>query len=165
MARPVELDRINRRILAELQGDARVTNLVLAERVGLSPSACLKRVQALEAAGCIRGYYTVINFDRVADHIEAYLFIEMADMTGATRTRFEAHIRDHLNIVDCMRMGGKPDYIALVYAADIGELGALIESFTSADLNVARADVSPVMNYTKRFEGFPLEAVKWKERT
>jgi len=164
MTKTVELDRINRRILAELQSDARITNVVLAERVGLSPSACLKRVQALEGAGCIRTYTAVINFDRVADYIHAYLSMDLIDTTAATRARFEEQIRSHPNVVDCVRLGGDPDYVAYVYAADVDDLTATIDKITNENPGIARANASIIMEFTKRWEGFPLHCMNWKSR-
>lgn len=165
MIKSVELDRINRRILEELQRDARITNLVLSERVGLSASACLKRVQALEAAGCIYGYVTSLNLDRIAHYVKAYLLIEMQDMTQATVSAFNEHIPSLTNVVDCMRVGGNPDYIALVFGSDVAEISAMIDGLMAQDLKIARINLHVVLAQPKWFEGYPIDGIKWKERT
>ena len=158
----LQLDRLNRRILSELQNDARVTNAELAQRVGLSPSACLKRVQALEATGCIRGYLMWANLDALTVNVQAYFLVWLDDTKLETTTRFEAFIQPLSNVIDCMRLGGEPDYIAYLACSDVPELTRLHDAFLAADIGVQRINMRVVMGQSKWFGGYPLDTLTWK---
>ncbi len=161
----VELDRLNRRILTELQLNARISNIELAERVGLSASACLKRVQALEAVGCIQGYLMAANIDRIAHSVQAYFLIHLQDTRQETTRRFETYLASASHIVDCMRVGGAPDYIALVVGSDVPHLNALLNEMMDAGLNVERINLQIVLSRPKWFVGYPLSSLTWKEHS
>ncbi|NVD43374.1 Lrp/AsnC family transcriptional regulator [Ensifer sp. HO-A22] len=158
----IELDQINRKILIELQRDARVTNLELANRVGLSPSACLKRVQALEAAKCIQGYIMATDLDRITHNVQAYFMVHMDNIRPETIARFERAFLEFSEVVDCMRVGGDPDFIALVVCSDVQQIDRLMDDMMAADIGIRNIRMHVILNRPKWFVGYPLEAMKWK---
>lgn len=118
----VQLDAIDRAILAELQRDGRLTNQSLAERVRLSPSACLRRVKALEDAGVIAGYVALLNPKAVGQHGTSYTIINLENTQQATREAFEQAVRDTPEILDCVYVAGANDYLVRFAYRDAEDL-------------------------------------------
>lgn len=114
----VPVDALDRAILDHLQADGRLTNVQLAERVRLSPSPCLRRVRALEAAGVIRGYHADIDPAAVGRNLEVTVHVELALKDRVTVEAFEKGVRALDEIVECRRMFGVPDYVIRVLVAD-----------------------------------------------
>ena len=106
------IDGTDRRILNCLRLDARITNNALAAEVGMSPSACLRRVRRLEERGVIRGYAAVLAND-ADDGVVAYVEITLEKQTDDHMRRFEAAVRNHPEIRDCYLMAGAADYISI----------------------------------------------------
>lgn len=118
----VQLDAIDKAILAELQRDGRLTNQSLAERVRLSPSACLRRVKALEDAGVIAGYVALLNPKAVGQHGTSYTIINLENTQQATREAFEQAVRDTPEILDCVYVAGANDYLVRFAYRDAEDL-------------------------------------------
>jgi DNA-binding Lrp family transcriptional regulator len=114
-----EFDRIDRRILHELSSDARQTNVKLAERVGLSPSACLRRVQELERAGVITGYRAVIDRSRLGAGFIVYVTIGLSSHTKDSLQGFERAISQSPHVVEFHTITGAVEYLLRVEVADI----------------------------------------------
>jgi DNA-binding Lrp family transcriptional regulator len=114
-----EFDRIDRRILHELSSDARQTNVKLAERVGLSPSACLRRVQELERAGVITGYRAVIDRSRLGAGFIVYVTIGLSSHTKDSLQGFERAISQSPDVVEFHTITGTVEYLLRVEVADI----------------------------------------------
>ena len=112
------MDRTDRAIIDELRRDARVSNVDLADRVSLSPSACLRRVRALEQAGVIRGYRAEIDPAADGRGFEVEVMIELTHKDRATVEEFERRIAVMDPVVACRRMFGVPDYLVRVAVAD-----------------------------------------------
>ena len=112
------MDRIDRAIIGELRRDARLPNVELAERISLSPSACLRRVRALEQAGVIRGYHADIDPAADGRGFEVEVMIELTHKDRATVEAFELRIAAMDPVVECRRMFGVPDYLVRVAVAD-----------------------------------------------
>ncbi|RVT85648.1 Lrp/AsnC family transcriptional regulator [Rhodobacteraceae bacterium CCMM004] len=113
------LDDTDRRILRVLSGDGRISNLALAERVGLSPSACLRRVSALERAGVIAGYRAVLNPAAMGVGFVAYVAVGLNDHTKASQEAFERSIARAPEVVECHNITGTVEYLLRVEAADL----------------------------------------------
>lgn len=112
------LDPLDQRLLQRLRADGRISNADLASAVGLSPSACLRRVRRLEERGVIRGYAAVLaNYSD--DGVVAYVEITLEKQTDDHMRRFEAAVRNHPEIRDCYLMAGEADYIVRAVAPDI----------------------------------------------
>jgi Lrp/AsnC family leucine-responsive transcriptional regulator len=112
------MDAIDRAILSHLQDDGRLSNVELAERVRLSPSACLRRVRNLEQAGAIAGYHAVIDPAAVGRAFQITVHATLMMRNRATIETFEAAVAELEDVVECRRMYGDPDYLMRVAVAD-----------------------------------------------
>jgi len=119
MQQTTALDRIDEIILSELAKDARQTNVKLAERVGLSPSACLRRVQDLESAGIITGYRAVIDRSRLGAGLVVYITVGLSNHTKEHLQAFERAIAGAPEVVECHTITGAIEYLLRVEVADI----------------------------------------------
>lgn len=115
----VDIDQIDRRILRELSKDARQTNLKLAERVGLSPSACLRRVQELERTGVITGYRVVIDRSLLGAGFVAYVTVGLSNHTKEGLRAFEKAISACPDVVEFHTVTGSIEYLLRVELADM----------------------------------------------
>ena len=121
------LDRYDRRILALLQQDGRISNQTLAERVGLSPSPCLRRVRALEQAGIIAGYRALLDARRLGLNLMALVSISMDRHTPERFANFEARIAQLPAVLECLLVTGQDaDYQLKVIVADMDAYQALL---------------------------------------
>lgn len=108
------MDRITERILQELTRDGRISNLELAERVGLSPSACLRRVQDLERRGVIAGYRAVLDRGALGIGFLAYVTVGLNSHTKASQVAFEQAMSRAPEVVECHNVTGAVEYILRV---------------------------------------------------
>lgn len=107
------------RILRELTRDGRVSNTELAERVGLSPSACLRRVQELERIGVIKGYRAVLDRDAMGAGFAAYVAVGLSDHSKAAQEAFEKSISRAPQVRECHNITGAIEYLLRVEVADL----------------------------------------------
>ena len=114
-----KLDKYNSNILRELQSNGRISNIDLADRVGLSPSACLRRVQELEKTGVIAGFRAVLNPERLGIGFIAYLAVGLGDHTLPSQHAFEAAMRDSDAVRECHNVTGAVEYLVRIEVADI----------------------------------------------
>ena len=112
-------DDINHRILRELSLNGRLTNLELSAKVGLSPSACLRRVQELERNGVIRGYRAVINSEALGIGFIAYMCVGLSDHSRKAQKAFENAISRAKQVRECHNVTGTFEYLLRVEVADI----------------------------------------------
>jgi DNA-binding Lrp family transcriptional regulator len=131
------LDPVDERILDRLRVDARITNAELAAAVGLSASACLRRVRLLEERGVIRGYTTVLASQQ-DEGVVAYVQITLEKQTDEYMRRFEAAVRNHPEIRDCYLMAGAADYIVRAVAPNIAAYELIHKDVLSRLPGVAR---------------------------
>lgn len=115
------LDAIDRNILRLLRLDARRSNASLATEVGLSPSACLRRIKLMERAGVIRGYTALVDAGTSDATIAVIINITLERQTEDHLDRFEAAVRQHPEIRECFLMTGGSDYLLRVEVANAGE--------------------------------------------
>ena len=118
---PHRLDDIDRRILRELQRDGRLTNAELAERVGLSPSPCLRRVRLLEDAGVIAGYTARLDAARLDLGFTVFARVWLKQQDAQTVDNFTKEAARLPNVVDCFLMAGDCDFILRVVARDLDD--------------------------------------------
>ncbi|MEM7719333.1 MAG: Lrp/AsnC family transcriptional regulator [Pseudomonadota bacterium] len=112
-------DRIDDQILQVLRIDGRLPNTELADRVGLSPSACLRRVQTLERRGVIRGYKAVLDTTQMGRGFVAYITVGLNDHTTAAQTAFERAIARAPEVAECHNITGSVEYLLRVEVADL----------------------------------------------
>ena len=115
----ITLDAIERRILENLQDDARMRNVDLAGKVGLSPSPCLRRVGNLEQTGVIRGYATLLDAEAVGLPVSIFVSVTLEKQVERALKIFEKHIRARPEVMECYLMTGDADYLLRVVTADL----------------------------------------------
>jgi Lrp/AsnC family transcriptional regulator, leucine-responsive regulatory protein len=115
----VRLDATDRRILQVLQQDGRIANIALADRVGLSPSACLRRVQDLERSGVIRGYRAIVDPVRIGIGFVAYVTVGLNSHTKVAQEAFERAIARAVEVRECHNVTGTVEYLLRVETADL----------------------------------------------
>ena len=113
------IDAQNEKILRELSRDGRLSNLDLAARVGLSPSACLRRVQELERSGVIKGYRAVLDPARLGVGFTAYVAVGLSNHTKAGQEGFERAIARSPQVRECHNVTGSIEYLLRVEATDL----------------------------------------------
>lgn len=113
------MDVTDRAILGLLQVEGRLSNLELAERVRLTPSPCLRRVRNLEETGVITGYRAVIDPAAVGRGFQVVAYVELVGQDAETVTAFEAAVMEIDDVVECLRMFGRPDYVLRVAVPDM----------------------------------------------
>ena len=139
------MDRIDRKILAELHRDGRLSLTELAERVGLSLSPCHRRVRALEESGVILGYRAVLAPSELGLNFSALVFVTLREVTRQAVADFEAALPEIPQIVEAQRLFGDPDYLLHVIAKDLPAYQQLYDEQLSALPNVQRLVSTLVM--------------------
>lgn len=123
----MQLDRYDRQILRILQAEGRISNQELAERIRLTPSPCLRRVQALEAAGIITGYRALLDAKALGLTLMALIHISMDQHTPERFAHFEAQIADIAEVLECLLITGQAaDYQLKVVVKDLDAFQALL---------------------------------------
>ncbi|HEX6957332.1 MAG TPA: Lrp/AsnC family transcriptional regulator [Ferrovibrio sp.] len=126
-----ELDATDLRILAKLQEEARLTNVELAEAVGLSASPCARRVQALERAGIIDRYVTLLDPAKIGLHVSVYISVTLERQVEEALQIFESAVRSYPEVMECHLMTGDADYLLRVVVPDLGSYQTfLLEKLT-----------------------------------
>lgn len=136
MTGPLKLDRIDVRILATLQDQGNITNVALADVVGLSPSPCLQRVKRLEKAGYIEGYRAVLNLRTLAEHVVVFTEITLSDHRLKDFTKFEVEIRKNPHVLECHLLSGGYDYLVKFVARGVSQYQDIIESLLERNLGI-----------------------------
>ena len=147
----MKLDTIDLRILAELQADGSLSNVALAKKVHLSPSPCLARVKALEAAGVISRYVALANASALGLGLNVFINISLKTQNKGALAEFEQRIAEHDEVMECYLMTGDSDYLIRVAVADIGAL----EKFILEQL-------TPIAGIEKIRSSFALKQVRYK---
>ena len=138
----MSLDRIDIAILETLQKDGRISNAALAETVGLSQSACSRRLDMLERSGAIRGYHARLSNDAVGHTMTAIVHISLSGQFEKSLSEFEAAIRHCPNVLSCHLMSGEYDYILRVAARDLQDYERVHKQWLSAMPHVTRINSS-----------------------
>ncbi|MEM7727726.1 MAG: Lrp/AsnC family transcriptional regulator [Pseudomonadota bacterium] len=149
------MDRIDRKIVRTLQRDGRLSNRELAERVGLSPSPCLRRLKRLEATGVIRGYHAEVDPDLYGLPITVFIRIRLERHDEETVNAFEAKVRANDNIVECHVMTGQADYLLRVMVSDLSDYERFVRRELQRIGGIASIDTSFAYGQVKRRAAFP----------
>ncbi|MDE2013207.1 MAG: Lrp/AsnC family transcriptional regulator [Alphaproteobacteria bacterium] len=113
-----KIDRFDKAILGQLQADSRLTFNEIGERVGLSPSACHKRVKAMEEAGLIAGYVAIVAEEQAQLRTSVFVQISLASQKQEVLEAFERAVSGHEEIMECFLMAGLSDYLLRVLCRD-----------------------------------------------
>jgi Lrp/AsnC family leucine-responsive transcriptional regulator len=151
-----EVDQIDLRIMEVLQKDARITNQALADRVALSPSACLRRVRDLENRGLISAYRAQIRIDRIRSVTAVMAHISFAQHTIKNLEDFDACIESIPEIVESYRVSGNVDYILRVVVPDMHAWKRIMTVLVNGDFGVEKIVSHFLMDQIKTFKGYKL---------
>jgi DNA-binding Lrp family transcriptional regulator len=150
------VDALDRKILAELQQDGRLTVTELAERVGLSLSPCHRRLRGLEHSGAIRGYHAHLNANALGLTFEALVFVTMRGGDRATVDAFELAVAAIPHIREAQRLFGEPDYLLRVITADLPAYQELYDNRLATLPGVQRLSSTLVMKSVVENRPLPL---------
>jgi Lrp/AsnC family transcriptional regulator, leucine-responsive regulatory protein len=150
----VKLDAIDRAILNELQHAGRLSNQELAHRVHLSPSACLRRVKALEDNGVIAQYVALVNPAAVGRHGTSFTIINLESMNTGQLEAFEQAVRDQPEVLDCFYVAGSNDYLIRFAYRDSQDLERFHTDVLMRLPNVARSNSMLVLRTVKKTTAF-----------
>lgn len=150
------MDSIDRSILHQLQLDGRQPNNLLADRVGLSPSPCLRRVRHLEEQGVITGYTAILDRRAVGCGYEALVWVTLDRVTRESMTDFESAVQHLDAVVEVLRMMGQPDYLLRVVASDAEAFEALYIDQLAELAHVKTLTSQSAMKVVKRTHVLPL---------
>jgi DNA-binding Lrp family transcriptional regulator len=139
------IDDLDRAIIDELRRDARLSNIELGRRVGLTPAPCLRRVRRLEQLGVIRGYRADIDPDAEGRGMEVIVGVEISQMTQASIEAFESAVVEFDEVVEARRMFGTPDYLLTVAVADHRAYEAFVTNKLSTLPALARVNSHQTM--------------------
>jgi DNA-binding Lrp family transcriptional regulator len=155
-----KLDEIDRKILAELQADGRMTNVELASRVGISAPPCLRRVRTLEETGYIRGYHADVNPRELGFEVQVFAMVGLHSQAEADLSAFENRCREWPLVRECHMLNGEIDFILKCVAPDLSSFqNFLTEALTSAP-NVASVKTSLVIRCAKDDPGVPFDVLE-----
>jgi Lrp/AsnC family transcriptional regulator, leucine-responsive regulatory protein len=143
------LDRTDRAILAQLQLEGRISNAELATRVRLSPSACLRRVQRLEAEGVIAGYAARLDPARLGLGLQAFVRLQLARHDAHSIERFVERVRGWDEVTACYALTGDMDYLLHVAVADLEHFSRFLLDRVLHDGDVADVNTSFVLRAVK----------------
>ncbi|MFW2544190.1 Lrp/AsnC family transcriptional regulator [Primorskyibacter sp. 2E107] len=154
------LDPIDRKILAELQADGRMTNVELAKRVGISAPPCLRRVRALEEMGFIKGYHAEVDARELGFEVQVFVMVGLQSQAETDLRAFEERCRGWPLVRECHMLNGEVDFILKCAAPDL----STFQSFLTGELltapNVASVKTSLVIRGAKDEPGVPFDVLE-----
>ena len=152
---PHLLDATDRRILAELQADGRMTNVELARRAGISAPPCLRRVRRLEEAGIIRGYHADSDPQRLGWEIIFFAIVGLDSQKETVLTAFEKHVAGWPEVRECHMIRGGGDFLLRLVARDTAHENQLTTRLTGAP-SVSRVQTLQTIRTSRNLAGVPL---------
>lgn len=150
------LDTIDRRLLAELQDDGRMTNVELAHRVGLTAPPCLRRVRALEELGVIRGYHADLDPAKLGFSITVFAMVSLRSQAEGDLREFEAAMADLPEVREVHMLNGEIDFILKIVSEDLQRFQEFLTSKLTPAPNVASVKTSLTIRTSKNRPGVPL---------
>lgn len=156
MAR-VKLDRIDLRILRDLQDNGRMTNVDLAKRVGISPPPCLRRVRALEETGCIRGYHADLDPEALGFRVTVFAHVGLHSQAEADLVAFEELVKSWPEVRDCHMLAGETDFLLRIVAEDWDAYQQFLTTKLTAAPNVSVVKSASAIRTSKSLPGVPVE--------
>jgi DNA-binding Lrp family transcriptional regulator len=151
------LDQIDRRLLAELQDEGRVTNVELAQRVGLTAPPCLRRVRSLEESGIIKGYHAELDGAKLGFSITVFALVSLKSQAEESLRQFEDHMRLLPEVRECHMLNGEIDFILKIVSKDLQSFQEFLTSKLTPAPNVASVKTSLTIRTAKQLPGVPLD--------
>jgi DNA-binding Lrp family transcriptional regulator len=152
------MDAIDRKILAILQTEGRITNVELAERVGLTAPPCLRRVHQLERAGLIRGYHADLAATELGYGITVFARVSLKSQAEPDLLAFEQHVAGLPEVRECHMLNGEIDFILKIVARDLQTFQMFLTSQLTTAPNVDSIKTSLTIRTSKDLPGIPVDA-------
>jgi DNA-binding Lrp family transcriptional regulator len=152
----LDIDEIDRRIISELQGDGRMTNVELARRAGISPPPCLRRVRRLEDAGFIQGYFAQTDGQKLGWQIAFFVIVGLESQKQLVLDAFETMVAGWPEVRECHMIRGGGDFLLKLVARDAAHENQLTARLTAAP-NVARVQTLQTIRTSRDLAGVPME--------
>jgi DNA-binding Lrp family transcriptional regulator len=153
----VKLDRIDRKILNDLQEQGRMTNVELAQRAGISAPPCLRRVRALEEAGVIKGYHADIDAGTLGFGVTVFAQVGLSSQSEADLKKFEDLVRSWPLVRECYLVSGEADFIMKIVAEDWDSYQKFLTSHLTTAPNVSHIKSALGIRVAKHKPGVPVD--------
>lgn len=154
------LDPIDRKILAELQADGRMTNVELAKRVGISAPPCLRRVRTLEEQGFIKGYFAEVDARELGFEVQVFAMVGLSSQAEVDLSAFEQNCRDWPLVRECHMLNGEVDFVLKCVAPDLSSFQSFLTGQLLTTPNVASVKTSLVIRGAKDEPGVPFDVLE-----
>ena len=154
------LDLIDRKILAELQANGRMTNVELAKRVGISAPPCLRRVRTLEESGYIKGYHAKVDSSELGFEVQVFAHVGLTSQAEADLSAFENKCRSWPLVRECHMLNGEVDFILKCVAPDLSSFQSFLTGELLTTANVASVKTSLVIRQAKAEPGVPFDVLE-----
>lgn len=155
-----KLDEIDRKILAELQADGRMTNVELAKRVGISAPPCLRRVRTLEESGFIRGYHADVEARSLGFEVQVFAMVGLQSQAESDLSAFEDLCKQWPLVRECHMLNGEVDFILKCVAPDLSSFQSFLTGQLTSAENVASVKTSLVIRGSKDEPGVPFDVLE-----
>ena len=155
-----KIDAIDRKILAELQADGRMTNVELSKRLGISAPPCLRRVRALEEEGLIHGYHADVNARALGFEVMVFAMVGLSSQAEADLVAFEDQARSWPLVRECHMLNGEIDFLLKCVAPDLSTFQSFLTGELTAAANVASVKTSLVIRGAKADPGVPFDVLE-----
>ncbi len=152
-----KLDKIDRKILRDLQRDGRITNVELARNVGISAPPCLRRVRALEEAGYIKSYHARVNPAALGYSVTVFAMVKLANHAETELNKFEKQVSEWPMVRECYMLAGDTDFMLKVVAKDWENYQHFLTHQLTALQNVTAVKSTLAIRPTKEEAGVPVE--------
>jgi DNA-binding Lrp family transcriptional regulator len=152
----VNLDPIDLMLLSELQADGRITNVDLAEKIGLTAPPCLRRMRALEQSGVIRSYHAEIDPAALGYTITVFAMVSLKSQAEEDLKAFEQHVMSLPDVRECHMLNGEIDFILKILARDLQSFQELLTSQLTSAPNVSSVKTSLTIRTAKDHPGVPI---------
>ena len=152
-----KFDQIDLQILHELQKDGRMTNVELAQLVGLTAPPCLRRVRALEDEGVIRGYHADLDASKLGFAITVFAMVSLKSQAEESLRQFEDAMKALPEVRECHMLNGEIDFILKIVSNDLQSFQEFLTSKLTPAPNVASVKTSLTIRTAKQMPGVPLE--------
>ena len=156
------LDAVDIKILAELQRDGRITNVALAEKVGISPPPCLRRVRALEKAGFITGYHAAVDPALMGFGVTVFAMVGLHSQAENDLQAFEKMVQLWPEVRECHMLNGDIDFILKCVAVDLASFQKFLTAKLTPAPNVANVRTALTIRQSKQIGGVPVEFLHGK---
>lgn len=153
------MDRADIAILEALQSDSRLTVIEIGERVGLSSSACHRRMQALEKGGVIAGYAATLDPEKLGLGVHAFIEIRLTDQSQPAMNLFEKAVADLEDILECHLMSGDADYLLTVAATNLADFDDIHRNCLSRLPGVSSMTTKFLIRRIKDWAGYPVRRI------